>query len=181
MPGSVLGFVLLQVPQAAAKAAAKAQEAAPAGIDWERLWREQSGWIIFGGTFVLIMLLGGAKWLMDLPSNRRAKRGGPTLEPRQVEELMSGSGPMIIDLRPPPVFASRPGHIRGAANIPLAFLPRELEKLDPREKRPIVLVDDTDELSHRAFLLLKAKGFGWVYVLKGGMKAWKRAGLPMYR
>ena len=181
MLGSALGFVLQQAPQAAAKPAAKAQEAAPAGFDWEGLWREYSGWIILGATFILVLLLGGAKWLMDLPSNRRAKRGGPTLEPRQVEELMSGSGPVIIDLRPPQVFSAKPGHIRGAANIPLAFLPREIEKFDPREKRPIVLVDDTDELSHRAFLLLKAKGFGWVYVLKGGMKAWKRAGMPMYR
>lgn len=181
MLGSVLGFAFIQAPKAAAQAVAKTAASTPLGIDWEALWREHSGWIVLGGTFTLILLLGGAKWLMELPSNRRAKKGGPTLEPRQVEELMSGSGPMIIDLRPPQVFAAKPGHIRGAANIPLAFLPRELEKLDPREKRPIVLVDDTDELSHRAFLLCKAKGFGWVYVLKGGMKAWKKAGMPMYR
>ncbi len=171
---SAAGFALITAPKAAEKAA-------PAGLDYEALWRDYSGWVIFGGTFVLILLLGGARWLYELPSNRRAKRGGPTLEPRQVEELMSGSGPIIIDLRPPQVFSSKPGHIRGSANIPMALLPREIDKIDPGEKRPVVLVDDSDELSHRAFLLLKAKGFGWVYVLKGGMKAWKKAGLPMYR
>lgn len=171
---SVRGFALLAAPKAPAQAAS-------AALDYEALWKDYSGWIVLGATFLLILLLGGAKWLMELPSNRRAKRGGPTLEPRQVEELMSGSGPVIIDLRPPQVFSRKPGHIRGSVNIPLAFLPRELEKFDPREKRPIVLVDDTDELSHRAFLLVKAKGFGWIYVLKGGMKAWRKAGLPMYR
>ena len=40
---------------------------------------------------------------------------------------------MIIDLRPPQIFSAKPGHIRGAANIPLGRLAREIEKFDPRE------------------------------------------------
>jgi rhodanese-related sulfurtransferase len=182
---SACGFAFLEAPKAAAKAAAKTAARAPLdtpfGLDYEALWREYSGWIILVGFLVLIVMIGGVQWLRDLPSNRRAKKGGPTLDPRQVEELMSGSGPLIMDLRNPRTFMSKPGHIRGSVNIPLAILAREIERFDPAEKRPVVLVDDTDELSHRAFLLLKAKGFGWVYVLKGGMKAWKRDGLPMYR
>jgi len=182
---SACGFAFLEAPKTAAKAAAKAAARAPLdtpfGLDYEALWREYSGWIILIGFLVLIVLIGGVQWLRDLPSNRRAKKGGPTLDPRQVEELMSGSGPLIMDLRSPRTFMSKPGHIRGSVNIPMAILAREIDRFDPAEKRPVVLVDDSDELSHRAFLLLKAKGFGWVYVLKGGMKAWKRDGLPMYR
>jgi rhodanese-related sulfurtransferase len=182
---SVSGFAFLEAPKAAAKAAGKAVARAPLdtpfGLDYEAIWRDHSGLIVFSGFALLILLIGGGKWLRDLPSNRRAKKGGPTLEPRQVEELMSGSGPLIMDLRSPSVFMAKPGHIRGSVNIPLAILAREIDRFDPAEKRPVVLVDATDELSHRAFLLLKAKGFGWVYVLKGGMKAWKRDGLPMYR
>jgi rhodanese-related sulfurtransferase len=42
-----------------------------------------------------------------------------------------------------------------------------------------VLVDDTDELSHRAYDLLTERGFAWVYVMKGGMRAWRRASRPL--
>ena len=34
-------------------------------------------------------------------------------------------------------------------------------------------------LAHRAFDLLTGRGFTWLYVMQGGMKAWRRANRPV--
>jgi 3-mercaptopyruvate sulfurtransferase SseA len=65
-------------------------------------------------------------------------------------------------------------------NIPFAQLQKRLDELDTSHPRPIVLVDENDVLSHQAFPMLAARGHTWVYVLKGGMRGWRRAKLPTY-
>lgn len=119
--------------------------------------------------------------LREMPHDARAKRN-PTLDPMQLEELMQGTPPILIDLRPPEEFKGRMGHLRGALNIPMAQLAERLDEARATTgNRPVVLVDRDDRLSHQAVPLLMREGFGWVYVLKGGMAAWKAAGLPVYR
>ena len=116
----------------------------------------------------------------DWPSQWRA-RGRNTLDPGQLEELMLGATPTILDVRAEAAFRGRLGHIRSAVNIPLDHLARRLDELDTSHPRPIVLVDESDLLSHQAYPLVAARGHTWIYVLKGGMKAWHRAKLPTYR
>ena len=43
----------------------------------------------------------------------------------------------------------------------------------------MVLVDDTDKFAHQAYDLLVARGFDWIYVLKGGMRAWRAKSRPI--
>nr|WP_320132430.1 rhodanese-like domain-containing protein [uncultured Holophaga sp.] len=118
--------------------------------------------------------------LRELPSSRRAKRA-PTMTPHQVEALMIGTPPRIIDLRPLEEFNGAKGHIRGALSMPLPDLRKRLGELNARDRDAILLVDETDELSHLALPLLTSAGHPWVYVLKGGMRAWRRAKLPLYK
>jgi rhodanese-related sulfurtransferase len=95
---------------------------------------------------------------------------------------MGGMPPLIVDLRSPQEFKGQLGRIRGAMNIPFPDLQRRVEELrGSTGNRPIVLVDRTDELSHFAVTFLLKEGFDWVYVLKGGMKAWAASKLPVYR
>lgn len=117
--------------------------------------------------------------LSRLPSNLRARKT-PTLDPVQLEDLMLGDPPQIVDLRSPQEFNDKRGHIRGAINIPFPSLPARLRELDPRGGRPVVLVDANDVLSHRAAQLLHAQGFKWFYVLKGGYHAWCMEVMPTY-
>lgn len=130
----------------------------------------------FGLLLLLIVIILKAR---DLPSRLRA-RGKSTLDPVQLEELMGGTPPNILDIRAEPEFRGEHGHIRGAVNIPFAQLQKRLDELDTSHPRPIVLVDENDILSHQAFPLLEARGHTWIYVLRGGMKAWRRAKMPTY-
>ncbi|HEY3399177.1 MAG TPA: rhodanese-like domain-containing protein [Geothrix sp.] len=126
----------------------------------------------------LCLLLIFTVALPRIRSWQRAK-GRPVLDPLQVEELLHGPGVLLVDLREDGAF--RQGHIRGCLHVPFRDLARRLATPDPTAKRALVLVDETDALSHRAFDQLTARGFEWVYVLKGGMRAWRSASRPVVK
>ena len=107
----------------------------------------------------------------------RRGRGRAVLDPVQVEELINGSGALVVDLRD--VEAFRTGHIRGCLHVPFMDLSQRFATPDPKARRAMVLVDETDELAHQAFDLLTRRGFTWLYVMQGGMKAWRRANRPV--
>lgn len=107
----------------------------------------------------------------------RRGRGRAVLDPVQVEELINGSGALVVDLRDAEAF--RTGHIRGCLHVPFMDLSQRFATPDPKARRAMVLVDETDELAHQAFDLLTRRGFTWLYVMQGGMKAWRRANRPV--
>lgn len=131
-----------------------------------------------GFALLMILVILFLK-IRELPSDLRARKA-PTLTPLQVEALMLGTPPRIVDIRPREIFEGPKGHIRGAMCIPLADLRKHLNMLDAKQRDAIILVDETDELSHLALPLITAEGHAWVYVLRGGMRAWRRAKLPIY-
>lgn len=131
--------------------------------------------LVFAGICLVVLLL------LVLPRLQSWYRGRhrPVLTPLQVEELLIGAGVLVVDLRSPGAF--RQGHIRGSLHVPFDEVPKRFEIPDPAAKRAMVLVDETDALSHRALDLLTARGFTWIYVLKGGLRAWRSANRPLAR
>lgn len=143
-------------------------------------WREHpEGAYALAFGVAMLLILAGIR-LRDYPSRRRAKRFGGALDCTQVEELMLGNPPQIVDLRDPEEFYGPKGHLRGALNLPFRELSRRIHELDTSHPRPIVLVDETDRRAYEAAAILKAHGHPWVHVLMGGLKAWRRAKLPVY-
>jgi rhodanese-related sulfurtransferase len=132
-----------------------------------------------GAFFAVLCLIVG--FLVSLPriaAWRRAK-GRPVLNPLQLEAMLTGSGALVVDLRNAQDFAK--GHIRGCLHVPFAEFQARFTQPDPKAKRAMILVDETDILSHQALDLLTARGFTWIYVLKGGMEAWRSASRPLVR
>lgn len=139
-------------------------------------------WVMYIGVAaaavaVLLYLIGRIRaW----PHESRAKLN-PTMEPMQVEELLQGTPPIIVDLRAKEEFHGKLGHIRGAVNVPFAELKERIEEIrGTTGNRPIILVDRDDRLAHAVAPIFRYEGFGWFYVLKGGMKAWVAHKLPVY-
>ena len=145
---------------------------------------KEIGLLVMAGAWLVLVAVYLVPKLRGLPSDHRARKfpGHKVMEPLQVEELMAGTPPLVVDLRSPEEFKDWPGRIRAAMNIPFPELRRRVEELrGSTGNRPIILVDRTDELSHLAASFLIQDGFDWVYVLKGGMKAWVASKLPVYR
>lgn len=85
-------------------------------------------------------------------------------------------GPLVLDVRGADEFVGPLGHIEGARNIPLPELASYQAEL-AGAGRPIVCVCLTDKRSAAAAAQLAAAGIGAVSVLRGGMKAWREAGV----
>ena len=114
----------------------------------------------------------------ELLSWNRARKGG-TLTAIDLQQLMHGVPPVIIDLRRPADYHGRRGHIRGAHNLAPRQLAARIREVAPDPRALVVLVDRTDRLSHRAVGLLQKEGYLWVRVLKGGMRVWTGRNMPV--
>ena len=90
------------------------------------------------------------------------RRWGPEVDNRSATELINHKNAQIVDLRDP---ADR--------------IQNELGKLD--KTRPVLLVDDDGRRSRMASPLLRGTGFKEVFILAGGLNAWRTAKLPFSR
>ena len=149
--------------------------------DTDKVWLDQPAIMIPGSIAALAILVLLCMWIIKLPSAIRSRKGG-VLDPMQLEVLMPGVQPVIIDLRPREEFLGKHGHIRSAISVPIPEIMERLEHIRKESKgKPVVLVDETDELSHKAKPIFEANGFTWLYVLKGGLRAWRAGNLPTYK
>ncbi len=149
--------------------------------DTDKVWLDQPAIMIPGSIAALAILVLLCMWIIKLPSAIRSRKGG-VLDPMQLEVLMPGVQPVIIDLRPREEFLGKHGHIRSAISVPIPEIMERLEHIRKESKgKPVVLVDETDELSHKARPIFEANGFTWLYVLKGGLRAWRAGNLPTYK
>lgn len=149
--------------------------------DTDKVWLDQPAIMIPGSIAALAILVLLCMWIIKLPSAIRSRKGG-VLDPIQLEVLMPGVRPTIIDLRPREEFLGKHGHIRSAISVPIPEIMERLEHIRKESKgKPVVLVDETDELSHKAKPIFEANGFTWLYVLKGGLRAWRAGNLPTYK
>lgn len=147
----------------------------------ETPWLERPEIMIPGVLTALAITVLLCLWAIKLPSAFRARKGG-VLDPIQLEILMPGVHPVIVDLRPREDFLGKHGHIRSAISVPIAELKDRLEEIRKESKgKPVVLVDETDELSYQVKPIFEAEGFTWLYVLKGGLRAWRAGKLPIYK
>jgi rhodanese-related sulfurtransferase len=105
----------------------------------------------------------------------------PPSEPRwldiaALQRQLAGEAPLVLDVRGLDEFDGPLGHIDGARNIPLPELSAHQVEI-AAAGRPIVCLCQTDKRSAAAAAQLTAAGVGDVSVLRGGMKAWREAGL----
>ena len=91
------------------------------------------------------------------------------VEPAELADwiLRGATDYRLVDLRPPEAYAAY--HIPTAENVPLAELPDF--GLGRNEK--IVLYSDGGIHSAQAWFLLRAQQYRGVYILRGGLDAWK--------
>jgi hydroxyacylglutathione hydrolase len=88
------------------------------------------------------------------------------------------AGTVILDLRPPHVFAA--GHLPGAINLQFnrADLADRATMALPKTLELIVLAEP-DPVARVAALILDEVGFTVSGYLEGGLKAWRAGGLPL--
>lgn len=121
---------------------------------------------------IAIAFVSGAMLVWPLVRNRA---GGPSLTTLQAIQLINRKNAQIVDTRSPEEFGK--GSLPNAKNIPLAAVAQRTGEL--KKDRPVILVCNTGTSATRAAAALRSAGFAEVYVLGGGIAAWKEAGLPV--
>jgi len=106
----------------------------------------------------------------------RARAGGPALTTLQATQLINSKLAQIVDIRDSTEFAR--GSLPNARNIPLTELTRRATK-ELKKDRPVIVLCNAGNIAGRAAAQLRAAGLAEVYVLAGGINAWREAGLPL--
>lgn len=126
-------------------------------------------WPLVGALAVTLLLL----------VLHESRRGGATVTPQQLTNLVNQQEAVVVDLRDQADF--RKGHIVEAINIPYAKLGERIGELDNLRERPLILVCKLGQFSSAAGKQLLEKGFKQVYRLSGGISEWQAAQLPLIK
>lgn len=93
--------------------------------------------------------------------------------------LLINKGAVVLDLRAQAEFKS--GHIINARNIPMAELAARAVELDKLREQALVISCKTGTEAAAAAARLAKQGFRQLFVLKGGIAAWKQDQFPLER
>jgi len=96
------------------------------------------------------------------------------LKPADLAQRLQEEPPLfVLDVRDPPELEGELGRLPGAVNIPLHQLKQRLGELSMREGRDILVVCRSGKRSEAAARMLQESGVKRVFVLEGGMIAWR--------
>ena len=124
---------------------------------------------------ILIAIIVISAGLLIAPKLSGSK-GPKEVDNNQATELINSKQAQIVDIRRESDFKA--GHIAGSRSFPATEIHTRLSELD--KKKPVVLVSAAGD-AKMALGLLRGMGFVSVQTLKGGIKAWREAGLPLVR
>ena len=109
---------------------------------------------------------------------QEAKEEVKFLSPQELRAALDGAQPpAMVFVDTSRDFSS--GHVSGAHWIPRGSLELTIDEIVPSRESPVAVICSGGLSSVLAGATLKGLGYQKVSVLKGGMKAWKAAGLPV--
>ncbi|MGZ4885762.1 MAG: rhodanese-like domain-containing protein [Halobacteriota archaeon] len=82
---------------------------------------------------------------------------------------------LVLDVRDSHELEGELGRLPGAVNIPLKQLEQRSSELSTQERREIVIVCRSGQRSEVAAQILQKSEFEQLFILKGGMTAWRNA------
>lgn len=121
--------------------------------------------------WIAIALVSGG--LLLWPSVR-ARLAGPALSTFEATQLINRKNAQIVDVRDAAAFAA--GSLPGAKNLPAETAQTRSGEL--KKDCPVIVIDERGAQASRVATVLRAAGFEQVFVLAGGLAAWRAAGLP---
>ena len=104
-------------------------------------------------------------------------RGGNRLSTLQATQLINQRDAVVLDIRDQADFAR--GHIANAKNLPAKVLDERKAEIDKLKDTPVIVSCDTGMRAGASAEKLKALGIKEVFILQGGLNAWRDAGLPV--
>lgn len=127
---------------------------------------------LFAALIVISAILAQSFWASSSGAGR-------AVDPSRATELINREDAVVVDVRAMADFAK--GHIINAINIPTNGFKDEIKKLEKHKDSPIIVYCSSGANSGANCKLLRKEGFEKVYMLRGGLMAWRSASLPVSR
>jgi len=106
-------------------------------------------------------------------------RAAPQVSPAEAVQLINQRDALVLDVR---ATAERTGgHIPHARHLPFSELKQRAGELESFKGRPVVVNCQWDAQAAIAYAALKKSGFDEIFVLHGGIGAWREANLPVQK
>lgn len=130
----------------------------------------QENWLL-----ILVAFASGAMLVWPLVQRRLSpvKALGTT----EVIRLINSRNAVPLDVRDAKAFDE--GHILNAVSVPLSDIGSKQGELAKHAAAPVVAYCDNGSRNHVAAAALAKAGLTEVYLLNGGFRAWRDAGLPV--
>ena len=103
--------------------------------------------------------------------------GGARLTPQLATQLINREKAGILDIRDATAFAE--GHIVGSINMPAMEIDQSIRRLEKYKQQPLIVVCATGQKATVVMNKLRKQGYTKVYILAGGISAWKSASMPL--
>ena len=132
----------------------------------------QKNWIL---VFTLLVSGGMLLW----PVVTRRLHGAREINTLAVTQLINTRNPLLLDIRETREFTG--GSLPNAVHVPLSQLGSRSAELTKHVSRPVVAFCDRGLRSRSAVGVLAKLGFKDIFYLRGGIKAWRDAGLPLQK
>jgi rhodanese-related sulfurtransferase len=95
----------------------------------------------------------------------------------QATQLINRKNALMLDVRETKEYEG--GRVPNAVHLPVSQLAGRGAELKKFMSRPVVAYCDRGNRSRTAAATLTKLGFAEVYTLRGGLRAWTEAGLPL--
>ncbi len=126
---------------------------------------------------VLVMVVSGL--MLIRPFVQRLLSPMREVSTLEATRLMNSNNAVLLDVRDAKEAAA--GRLPNAVNIPLPELKARIGELARSVAKPVIVYCDRDQGAGSAVSLLGKNGFADVYLLRGGFRAWREAGLPVQK
>ena len=129
-----------------------------------------ANWHLFAMLAVIILLLS---------FNPGSAGGTRKISPMQLPRLQSSESAVVLDVCDAEAF--KQGHIAQAINLPLEQIKDKIAKLNKHKSKPIIVACQNGSRSAKAASILRNNEFSQLYILEGGLVAWKKENLPLVK
>lgn len=106
------------------------------------------------------------------------KGGGTRVTVPQATLMMNQRKAVMVDIRDD-VFVNNSGVVPNAKRVAIKDLKEKANTLAKTKETPLIVLCQTGARAGAAATVLKAAGYTDVFVLDGGLSAWKEAGMPV--
>jgi len=130
----------------------------------------QENWMLFA-----VLFLSGGMLLWPMVQHRLSTM--KNIGNLEATQLINAGNAVLLDVREPKEYEG--GRLPKAIHIPLSQLSGRGQELAKLTGRPVIVYCERGNRSRMAGGQLAKQGFGDLYNLAGGFRAWQGAGLPV--